>query len=158
MKKFAANYLISDDGRFLKNGIAVASDDGNMIEFIDTEGDLKEIAQLTFLNGILMTDFSFIRNQSDIRSFQSDSSPESFIQKRIADQNEISASSLIDIGIHLQEQFPEMILPQILQVISNSLLFEGNFSRFQLPGLVLLSGVNLPELRFTAKSKLKKIL
>ena len=50
MRKFTANYLVTASGTFLKNGIVIAEENGTAIEFIDTTGDLKEIAQLTFYN------------------------------------------------------------------------------------------------------------
>ena len=62
MRKFTANYLLSDSGVFLKNGIVIVEEDGSAIEYLDTKGDLKEIAQMSFHNGILMAGFIFVKS------------------------------------------------------------------------------------------------
>lgn len=158
MKKFAANYLVSESGEFIKNGIILATDQGDCIEVIDQGEDLREIAQLTFFNGIVMTNFRFVEIRSDFQSIEPVTLLESAIFQLFAEINEISIQVLIETGIHIQEQFPEMIIPQILNEISKSLLKDARFSRMNVPGIYLLSGVNLSELKFTDRSKLKKLL
>lgn len=158
MKKFAANYLVSNTGKFLKNGIIVVTDEGVAVEFIDPGDDLREIAQLIFLNGILITNFRFIRVHSDFHDNVSVSPLESRIIQLITDFKDVSIQNVIEVGMQIQVQFPEMTIPQILIEITNSLLNDGRFSGMNVPGIYLLSGVNLSELRFTPRSKLKKIL
>jgi len=158
MKKFAANYLVSNTGKFLKNGIVVATEEGEAVEFIDPGDDLREIAQLIFFNGILITDYRFIRMRSDFPNNVSVSPLESRIIQLTTDLNEITIQNVIETGMQIQVQFPEMTIPQILIEITNSLLNDGRFSGMNVPGIYLLSGVNLSELRFTQQSKLKKIL
>ncbi|HAQ21307.1 MAG TPA: hypothetical protein DCR40_19060 [Prolixibacteraceae bacterium] len=158
MKKFAANYLVSDSGIFLKNGIVVANDDGTVVEFIDTEGDLREIAQLLFFNGILITNCRFVKTPSDLPRHRSGDCLKSLIIRLVAELNEVTILNLIETGIQIQSQFPGMTIPEILLEITNFLLIDGKYSRQIVPGIFLLTGVNLTDLHFTPKSKLKKIL
>lgn len=158
MKKFAANYLVSNTGKFLKNGIIVVTDEGVAVEFIDPGDDLREIAQLIFFNGILITNFRFIRVHSDFHDNVSVSPLESRIIQLTTDFKDVTIQNVIEVGMQIQVQFPEMTIPQILIEITNSLLNDGRFSGMNVPGIYLLSGVNLSELRFTPRSKLKKIL
>jgi len=158
MKKFAANYLVSDTGKFLKNGIVVATEEGEAVEFIDPGDDLREIAQLIFYNGILITNFRFIRVHSDFLGNGSVSPLDSRIIELVADLKEVVIQNVIETGMQIQVQFPEMTIPQILIEITNSLLNHGRFSRMHVSGIYLLSGVNLPDLKFTNRSRLKKIL
>ena len=58
MRKFAANYVVSYTGEFLKNGIVIIEDDGTDIRIINTNGDLMESEQLIFYNGILLTGYT----------------------------------------------------------------------------------------------------
>lgn len=158
MKKFAANYLVSDTGKFLKNGIVVATEDGEVVEFIDPGDDLREIAQLIFFNGILITNYRYDRIHSEFRSDVTFSHLVSLIIQLTAELNEVTIQNVIEMGKQVQVQFPEMTIPQIFIEISNSLLDGGRFAGMNVPGIYLLSGVNLSELKFTPRSKLKKIL
>jgi len=158
MKKFAANYLVSESGEFIKNGIIIATEQGDVIEVIDQGEDLREIAQLKFFNGIVMTNFRFVRIHSEFQRSESVTLLESAIFQLFADIDEINIQVLIETGMHIQEQFPEMTIPQILNEISKSFLNDARFSRMNVPGIYLLSGVNLSELKFTDRSKLKKLL
>ena len=57
MRKIAATYIFSGNGKPLKNGIVVCENDGTVIEVVDTSGDLREQAGLEFYNGILVPGF-----------------------------------------------------------------------------------------------------
>lgn len=158
MKKFAANYVISDHGAFLKNGIVIAKNDGTTIEFINTTNDLKEIAQLQFHNGILVSNFSF-RNVNNAHPL---SEPEQdlkhFIFSSISKSEQFSIENLIDLGKQIQEQFPEMKIPEIITTITEVLLNRAGFVKENIPGIFLIMGVDLVGLHFTPKSRLKRIL
>jgi hypothetical protein len=158
MKKFAANYLVSDTEKFLKNGIVVATETGVVVEFIDTDGDLREIAQLSFFNGILMANFRFVRNHSGFTGSTQVPILATLYFQQMAELDEANLQNIIEIGKKIQVQFPELTIPQIFMEISNWMLLGGRFSRIQLPGLFLISGVDLSNLKFTHQSKLKKIL
>ena len=158
MKKFAANYLISASGTFLKNGIVVAAGDGRVIEFIDTTGDLHEIAQLTFLNGILCPNFRFVKCRSDLNTFTGDQSIQSLVLQLLANHSEVSMQHLIEAGVKIQEHFPEITIPELWNEMTPVLLAEDRFSKHDEAGLFLWIGVDLVNLHFTSKSRLKKIL
>ncbi len=153
MKKLAANYIVSDAGKLLKNGILLAGEDGVAHEFIDTQGDLDEIAQLTFHNGILISGSTFRRINSESLFL----SPEgSFICSLTAGVEQISLHNLVELGKQVQAQFPEMTIPEIMDSL-NSVL-NRQFRKESIPGIFLLIGSDLPGMHFTHKSRLKKIL
>lgn len=158
MRKFAANYLVSEAGVFLKNGIVIAQDDGTVLRTIDTKGDLSETEQLIFNNGILMGGCSFSNTNATTAESETDQSLRSFVFKSILGTKQFSIQNLIDLGKQVQIQFPEMKIPAILNEISEVLQTNGGFIKENIPGIYLLNGVDLSRLRFTPKSRLKKIL
>lgn len=158
MKKLAANYLVSEAGEFLKNGILVAEEDGTAVEYIDTGGNLDEIALLTFHNGILISAYTFIRINADSSISAPALSISSFINQFVAELSQISIHNLIELGKQVQAQFPEMNIPEIMSKINAVLISDGSFRKEEIPGIFLLVGADLPGLHFTPKSRLKKIL
>lgn len=158
MRKFAANYLVSEVGVFLKNGIVIAQDDGTVLRLIDTKGDLSETEQLIFHNGILMGGCSFSKTNAAKAEPKTDQTFRSFVFQSIIGTKQFSIQNLIDLGKQVQIQFPEMKIPAILNEISEVLQTNGGFIKENIPGIYLLNGVDLSRLRFTPKSRLKKIL
>jgi hypothetical protein len=158
MRKFAANYLVSEAGEFLKNGIVIARNDGTALQLIDTKGDLKETEQLIFHNGILMGGCSFTKTNASFAVSFNDQPFRSFVLQSITEATQFSIQNLIDLGKQVQIQFPEMKIPAILNEISATLLTDGGFIKETIPGIYLLKGVDLVGLHFTPKSGLKKIL
>jgi cytosine/adenosine deaminase-related metal-dependent hydrolase len=57
MRKITAPYIFPVSSKPLKLGIIVFSDDGEIIDLIDTQGELKEIASLEYYPGILVPGF-----------------------------------------------------------------------------------------------------
>lgn len=147
MKKLAANYLISESNKFLKNGILLAEDNGTAIEYIDTNGDLDEIAQLTFHNGILVAGQIFIRVNLDVKP------P---FNKNIKDKEQLSLSDLIELAKEHQILHPEKTIPEIWSALNADLAL--SYRKENAAGIFLLIGCDLPAFRFTAKSRLKKLL
>ena len=147
MKKLAANYLISETGKLLKNGILLAEDNGVALDFIDTNGDLDEIAQLTFHNGILIAGQTFTRINSAIQAF---------ISPTISGKDHLSLHDLVELAKQYQIQFPEMQIPEIWNAINT--ILQPEFRKETTAGIFLLIGCDLPGLHFTSKSRLKKIL
>lgn len=147
MKKLAANYLISETGKLLKNGILLAEDNGVALDFIDTNGDLDEIAQLTFHNGILIAGQTFARI---------DSGNQAFISPTIQGKDQLSLHDLVELAKQYQIQFPEMQIPEIWNAINT--ILQPEFRKETTAGIFLLIGSDLPGLHFTSKSRLKKIL
>ncbi len=143
----AANYLISETGKLLKNGILLAEDNGVALDFIDTNGDLDEIAQLTFHNGILIAGQTFTRINSETQAF---------IGPVIQGKDLLMLHDLVELAKQYQVQFPEMQIPEIWNAINT--ILQPDFRKEKAPGIFLLIGCDLPGLHFTSKSRLKKIL
>jgi len=158
MRKFAANYLISNTGAFLKNGMAVAGEDGFILQYIDTNGDLIEVEQLSFHNGILMAGIKFTKINATQTISVSGKPFNSLVLKSVAELTQLSIQNLIDLCKHLQIQFPEMKIPAIMNEIYEVLLGEGGFIKETNPEIYLLTSVDLVKLHFTPKTRLKKII
>lgn len=147
MKKLAANYLISDSDKFLKNGIILAEDNGTVIEYIDTRGDLDEIAQLTFHNGILVAGQTFTRL---------DSEDQPLLNQITQAKEQLSLSDLIEMAKDYQLLHPDKTIPEIWSGLNADL--SKSFRKESVAGIFLIIGCDLPGFRFTSKSRLKKIL
>jgi len=57
MRKLSANYIFDGKGKFFKNGILHLDDNGKVLQFIDTKGELQEENQLEYYNGIITPGF-----------------------------------------------------------------------------------------------------
>lgn len=156
MKKFAANYLITENGWLLKNGIIVAEDDGSVLEFIDTQGNLRETGLLAFHNGILLAGFE-LEKVSEIVPVP-ESPLMSFLYPLVSDSGRIGIHEFFEVGKQVQNQFPEMTISEILRELFDSLLTAGNFIIKKVTGVFLITGADLPNLKFTSKSRIKKLL
>lgn len=153
MKKFAANYILSESGLLLKNGILIADDDGNVIKIIDTMGDLDETAQLVFLNGILIVNNLYIRKKS--LDFAEDELTQ-FVSLKINGHQQLSTSELIEIVKQIQAEFPELKTPEITNSIYS--LLNSSFNKENQAGIFLLVNSDLIGLHFKPQSKLKRIV
>ncbi len=156
MRKFAANYVLSGDGTLLKNGIVIAGEDGKVTEYVDTGGDLDEIAQLSFYNGILVAGFTYLKTNVEIPVPETDLSISSTIFQLIKEQNQLSVQQWIEIAKQVQEQFPEMKIPEIVHYLNDILISNGGYVKEDAPGIYLINA-DLVEMHFTPKSRLKKI-
>jgi hypothetical protein len=136
MKKFTANYLITPSGEFLKNGIVIISDDGMASEFIDTKGDLREIAQLIFNSGILVPNFEFRKNNEPA----------------------ITLDAFIETAKGIQQKNTGLTIPEIFAQLTESLHTNGDFTKNMLPGLFRLTGNDLVHLKFSKECKCKRIV
>lgn len=153
MKKIAANYILSESGLLLKNGILIADDDGNVIKIIDTMGDLDETAQLVFLNGILIVNNLYIRKKS--LDFAEDELTQ-FVSLKINGHQQLSTSELIEIVKQIQAEFPELKTPEITNSIYS--LLNSSFNKENQAGIFLLVNSDLIGLHFKPQSKLKRIV
>jgi len=156
MKRFAANYVVSESGAFLKNGIVEADENGNFIRLINTGGDLRESALLSFHNGIVMTGFELVKVSEIVPATQD--AFHVFIYSHISASARITMPNLIETGKLVQEHFPDRKIPEIIKEMAEVLLAGGAFKKEIIPGIFLLIGADLPELRFTSKSRIKKLL
>jgi cytosine/adenosine deaminase-related metal-dependent hydrolase len=57
MKRFSAQYIITNTGPLLKRAIVNAEDDGTIISIEETKGDLAEKQNVEFYNGIIVPGF-----------------------------------------------------------------------------------------------------
>jgi aminodeoxyfutalosine deaminase len=57
MKRFAAQYIITNSGPSLKRAVITTCDDGTIISVEETAGDFKEIHSTEFYNGIIIPGF-----------------------------------------------------------------------------------------------------
>jgi len=158
MKKFAANYVISDSGELLKNGIILAEDEGSVLEYIDTEGYLQEIARLEFHNGILLGGFTFVKVREAVPIIDFDSRFSSIILPEISGMNEISILKWLDICKKIPALFPDMMITEIMRGITDILCTDGGFRKEDTPGIYLLTGSDLIILKLTINCRLKRIL
>lgn len=136
MRKFTANYLINPKGEFLKNGIVTISDDGMASEFIDTKGDLREMAQLVFYSGILVPNFEF----------------------RKSNEPAFTLEAFIETAKEIQQKNTGLSIPEIFKQLSEGLQIDRGFTKNRLPGLFRLTGNDLVHLKFTPGCKCKRIV
>lgn len=57
MKRFAAQYVITNDGPILKRAVIEVDDNGKILNIYDTQGKLDEIHSVEFYNGIIIPGF-----------------------------------------------------------------------------------------------------
>lgn len=158
MKKFAAHYLLTSTGVLLKNGLAVTGEDGFVTAYIDTKGEIQELEQMTFHSGLLLEAFELEkREQWAVISFPEDLFHLQLIPL-LANSGSISLHQLIDTAKELQQQFPEIKIPDLLNKMLMILISEAGYIKKPLPGLFLLKGLDLAGMHFTPASRLKKIL
>ncbi|MFA5326566.1 MAG: hypothetical protein WC384_02120 [Prolixibacteraceae bacterium] len=158
MRKFAANYVISESGDILKNGIVIAEDDGSVLEYIDTEGQLREIARLEFHNGMLLGGFVFVKVRESISVADFDPRFSSLILPEISGMYEISILKWLEICKKVAALFPDMIITEITRGITAIICSDGGFRKENSPGVYLLTGSDLVVLKLTANCRLKRIL
>ena len=158
MKKLAANYVISDSGELLKNGIILAEDEGSILEYIDTEGDLQEIARLEFHNGILLGGFTFVKVREAVPIMDFDSRFSSIILPKISGMNEISILKWMDICKKIPALFPDMMITEMMRGITDILCTDGGFRKEDTPGIYLLTSSDLIVLKLTINCRIKRIL
>jgi hypothetical protein len=158
MRKFAANYVISDSGELLKNGIVIAEDDGSVLQYIDTDGELQEIARLEFHNGIILGGFTFVKVREALPVLDFDSRFSSFILPGISGINEISILKWLDICKKISALFPDMVITEIMRGITDILCTDGGFKKENTPGVYLLTGSDLIVLKLTTNCRFKRIL
>lgn len=137
--------------------MAVAGEDGLIVQYIDTQGDLRETEQLIFYNGILMGGYMFTKAKANQAISLPDNLFRSAVLHSITASTQFSMQNMIDLGKQLQFQFSEMKIPAIMNEISE-VLFDAGFIKETIPGIYLLASMDLVELHFTSKCRLRKIL
>lgn len=155
MKKFAANYLINFTGQFLKNGIVCADENGNVTGYTDTQGNLRETELLEFHNGILLGAVSFLKSDQTGKAI--DPCIPEYFEQFLPHSPVIDTAQFIEILKQFQSKFPEKQVPEIFTETMH-LLQLAEFEKKPEPGIYLISGVNLPELKLKPKSRVKRLI
>jgi cytosine/adenosine deaminase-related metal-dependent hydrolase len=57
MRRFSANYVYTNTGKPIRNGVVGVDDNGVVVEIIDHKGEEKEYAHTEFRNGIIVPGF-----------------------------------------------------------------------------------------------------
>jgi len=57
MRKLSAHYIITGTGAVLIKGIVILSDNGTVVDIIDTKGELEESSNVEFYSGVLIPGF-----------------------------------------------------------------------------------------------------
>lgn len=155
MRKFAAHYLLTPTGRLLKNGIALAKDNGT-IQWMDTKGQVDEYERMIFHSGLLLEGFEFQKMPGSALHFPPpENSPSLFNQ--FAHLNRLSLNEWVELAKQLQVLQPEMDMVKIIEHMEQELKTMG-YEKKTIPGLYLLSGMDLGNLRFKDKTSVKKIV
>lgn len=158
MKKYAAHYLLTDTGNLLKNGIAVAGEEGYIVEYIDTKGAIREQEQMIFFSGMLSAAFDLVKHPNSlVNPFPEDSFEIQVIQSADGSKG-LSFTQLVELARQLQQQFPEMDVPALLANMIRVLTANAQYVKEPRAGIYLLTGLDLKTLHFTPQSRLKKIL
>jgi hypothetical protein len=155
MKKFAAHYLLTDSGLLIKNGIAVATDTG-AFQFIDPKGELIEMEQMIFHSGLMISAFEFIK-KDDLHDVPHENEKHLQLLDSALKRDHLSLKEVIELTGQLQEQLPELNIPQLLDKIEQAFI-SRTFVKKTIPGLYLLTGLDLNNLRFTDRTRLKKVM
>ena len=119
-------------------------------------GEIEEIALLSFYNGILLAGVEFEKVSEHIPSGVKKIKHPIF--SLLKDSACITIKEMFELGKRIQNQFPELKIPEILNEIDRCLQTDGYFRKKKIPGIFLLIGTNLPKLKFTSNSRIKKLL
>lgn len=156
MRKFAANYVISDSGKLLKNGILLADANGMAINTIDTNGDLDEIAQLVFLNGILFPNYTYFAVDLSGTENLQEGSVAAFIASKVKAHQQLATQELVGILKQVQAEFPELQIPELLD--EAFAVLDSGFKKELQPGIFLATYIDLVGLKFRTETKLRRII
>ena len=57
MRRIGANYIITNTGKALRNAYLEINEEGRILRLVETDGNLQEVNQLEFYNGVLIPGF-----------------------------------------------------------------------------------------------------
>lgn len=158
MKKYAANYILTESNVLLKNSIIISDDSINISSIINTEGELRETERMEFCNGIITSGFKYERstNNIDSKSYNEYSSSINF--DFYISRKSISIDDFIEICKNYQELHKHLTIPEIINQINENLEKDYGFVKTKSQGAYLIKGLDLPELKFLKTTKIKKLL
>ena len=120
MRKIAATYIFPGNRAPLKNGILICSDNGTIIDIIDTHGELHEQADLEFYSGVLVP--GFINTHCHLEL--------SFLKGKIPEKSGLKV--FLDHIRNLRNENPELI---------NDAIRKGDF-QMQTGGIVAVGDIS----------------
>ena len=153
MRKISATWIFPGNLPPLKNGILICEDDGTVVDLIDTGGQLREQAGLEQYSGILVPGFVNAHCHLENIYVGTDS---------LASNHNLS---ILQEMITIQNHFPEITLQELVEwgSLNGSRAlgltdFFGSFDPGKKPGVNLITGADLQQLKLTEKSKIKKLM
>ena len=132
MRKIGANYIITNTGKALRNAYLEINQDGKILRLVEPDGDLQEVNQLEFYNGVLVPGFVNAHAHLEL----------SFLKNKIE-----KGKGLAHFIKNLREQRLSVTEEEIQQAI-----FEAN-DEMQREGIVLVGDIsNSEDSIFTKKT------
>jgi hypothetical protein len=131
-RKLSAHYVFPGGSPPLKRGIVVADDSGNILDVIDTNGNLLESQALEFYDGIITPGFL----NTDIDKLK-------FIQQQ-------------NPHLHLEELIDRSTL-----YMAKAMHLEGTMGTIEKgkkPGLNLITGIDFVKMQLTSQSEVKVLM
>ncbi len=144
MRKISANYIFPVICPPLKNGIISFSDDGRILEVIDTKGKLKEIASLEFYNGIIIPGILFSGNPAI--DYKDDNI-------HILIQNYIKEAKYLNDKLEFQSWLYKLTIEKARKLDIDKIY--GSIEPEKNPGLLLLNNFNFQTMNISENTNIK---
>ena len=174
-RRFSANYVYTNTGEPIRNGIVGVDNEGVVVEIIDHKLGTREYSRTLFLNGVIVPEFinspilsklpnllERLPQGGELKAFLS--SIKSQVPESQATANWQSLSTFNQIQIILQH-FPELTFGEVLKwgtlEGAKALGLDGELGSIELgkkPGLNLIAPFNYGDMKPTDRSKFKKLL
>lgn len=161
--KFAAHYLFRGHGSFLPKAWVEVDANGLVLQVVEPEGELRELAGMEFHSGIICPAFPPLFQQFSLNE----------ILERLPELKAFSSDCPLNTGdtkiifnwikaVQLRE--PSVKLEDLLELFTSKaaallqLTESGEIAAGKRPGLVLLTAIDYQDLRLTENSRLKKLI
>ena len=161
--KFAAHYLFRGQGPFLTKAWVEVDTTGLVLQVVEPEGELRELAGMEFHSGIICPAFpplfqhfslhEIVERLPDLKAFSQDCPPNTGDQKIIF--NWIKAIQLHEPSAKLEDLL-ELFTGKAAEILQ--LTEGGEIAAGKRPGLILLTAIDYQQLRLTDNSRLKKLI
>jgi aminodeoxyfutalosine deaminase len=98
-RKISAQYVYTGSGKVLKRGIVVVNSNGTVVEVIDTQGNLTEMAGLEFYDGILVPGFVNVHSHLELAHLHQKIAPHKGLIRFIIDVGRFRAVPVTQTAI-----------------------------------------------------------
>jgi hypothetical protein len=78
--------------------------------------------------------------------------------KLMESSTSLSMLDFIELAKQIQDELIDMKIPEIFKGISDALILSAGFVKVVLQGIFLITGLDLPNMHFTARTRIKRIL